>query len=492
RGDAEAIRRSAEVFEELGLKVRFGDSLNRSHGYLAGTDAERAAELNAMFADPGIQAIMTGLITVHGPMMICLGDKDVHPLTRQSFAQLVRPEPFRYTGDITPLHILVEGKAKGPLVGGNLTLLTSTLGTPYEIDTRGCLLFIEDIGEEPYRIDRMLNQLRMAGKLEQAAGILVGDFRDCEPVKRPVSFTLVEVIQHYVTEAGRPSLMGFGIGHGSHNVAVPHGMEAELSTADKKTALRTVHQAESIVVKMTADDGKVGWGEAPATVVITGDSLEAIQSAIEQTFKPLLIGQSLLAYEQILQSLHQAMVGCTSAKAAIDMAVYDLVAQHGRMPLYQFLGGYRDRIETDFTVSVNSPEEMGEDAVQYVQAGFTVLKIKVGKDDIEHDIRRIREIRQRIGSDVKIRLDANQGWQAKEAIRSIRKMEDMGLNIELVTAAVDTLIMADESVFSPVQALEVLQRHAADLINIKLMKAGGIYKAQLINQLAEEYGVECM
>jgi len=274
-----------------------------------------------------------------------------------------------------------------------------------------------------------------------------------------------------------------------------------------KTALRTVHQAESIVVKMTADDGKVGWGEAPATVVITGDSLEAIQSAIVHTFRPLLIGQSLLAYEQILQSVHQAMVGCTSAKAAIDMAVYDLVAQHGRMPLYQFLGGYRDRIETDFTVSVNSPEEMGEDAVQYVQAGFTVLKIKVGKDDIEHDIRRIREIRQRIGSDVKIRLDANQGWQAKEAIRSIRKMEDMGLNIELVeqpvragdiyglqqvTAAVDTLIMADESVFSPVQALEVLQRHAADLINIKLMKAGGIYKAQLINQLAEEYGVECM
>lgn len=277
RGDAEAIRHSAEVFEELGLKVRFGDSLNRSHGYLAGTDAERAAELNAMFADPGIQAIvcarggygtariaekldydqirrhpkilwgysditflhaaiwkMTGLITVHGPMMICLGDKDVHPLTRQSFAQLVRPEPFRYTGDITPLHTLVEGKAKGPLVGGNLTLLTSTLGTPFEIDTRGCLLFIEDIGEEPYRIDRMLNQLRMAGKLEQAAGILVGDFRDCEPVKRPVSFTLEEVIQHYVTEAGRPSLMGFGIGHGSPNVAVPHGMEAELRTADKK------------------------------------------------------------------------------------------------------------------------------------------------------------------------------------------------------------------------------------------------------------------
>ncbi|WP_019122947.1 mandelate racemase/muconate lactonizing enzyme family protein [Brevibacillus massiliensis] len=274
-----------------------------------------------------------------------------------------------------------------------------------------------------------------------------------------------------------------------------------------KTALRTVEQAETVVVKITSECGKTGWGEAPPTVVITGDSMESIESAIRNTLAPQLIGKNLLQYEQVFHLLHHLLVNNNSAKAAVDMALYDLISQQAGMPLYQFLGGYRNQIETDYTVSVNSPEEMGEDALAYMQAGFLVLKIKVGKDQIENDILRIKEIRNKVGNQVKIRLDANQGWEVKEAIRSIRKMEDMGLDIELVeqpvkahdlaglkavTDAVDTPIMADESVFSPRQAFEVLHNRAADLINIKLMKAGGIYKAQIINHMAEECGVECM
>lgn len=274
-----------------------------------------------------------------------------------------------------------------------------------------------------------------------------------------------------------------------------------------KTALRTVYRTESIIVRIQMNDGRVGWGEAPATIVITGDSLDSIHSAIVNTFTPLLIGKSLLAYERILQEIHQSMIGSSSAKAAVDMAVYDLVAQNCGLPLYQFLGGYQDQIETDFTVSVNSPKEMGEDAIRYVQEGFNVLKIKVGKDNLLEDIERMKEIRRCVGSGVKIRLDANQGWQVKDAIRTIRRMEDLGLDIELVeqpvkagdieglkmvTDHVETLIMADESVFTPIQAFEVLKNRAADLINIKLMKSGGIYKAQIINHIAEEFGVECM
>lgn len=274
-----------------------------------------------------------------------------------------------------------------------------------------------------------------------------------------------------------------------------------------KTALRTVYHAESILVRITADNGKVGWGEAPATVVITGDSLESIESAITNIFKPLLIGKEIVCYEQILQAVHGSMVGSPSAKAAVDMAIYDLVAQNCGLPLYQFLGGYKNQLETDFTVSVNSPKEMGEDAIRYVESGFNVLKIKVGKDNIAEDIARIQEIRRCVGDRVKIRVDANQGWQVKDAIRSIRKLEDLGLDIELVeqpvkahdidgmkavTDAVETPIMADETVFSPAQAFEVLKRRAADMINIKLMKSGGIYKAQIINSIAEECGVECM
>ncbi|PLS16190.1 dipeptide epimerase [Bacillus sp. M6-12] len=274
-----------------------------------------------------------------------------------------------------------------------------------------------------------------------------------------------------------------------------------------KTALRTVHTAEAIFVKISCDNGITGWGEAPPTLVITGDSLNSIEAAIQQVFKPFLLNKSLRNYETIFQEISSILVGNPSAKAAVDMAIYDCISQDCRLPLYQFLGGYRDELETDFTVSVNSPEEMGEDAVSYISKGFNVLKVKVGKDEIATDIERIQEIRSRVGKGIKIRLDANQGWKPKDAVRAIRKMEDIGLDIELVeqpvkaadieglkmvSDSVETLIMADESIFTPKQAYEVLKTRSADLINIKLMKAGGIYQAETINKMAEVCGVECM
>jgi len=274
-----------------------------------------------------------------------------------------------------------------------------------------------------------------------------------------------------------------------------------------KTALRTVNVAESILVKITCENGIVGWGEAPPTVVITGESLSSIESAIHDVLKPYLEKQNLLNYEAIFQGIQTILIGNSSAKAAVDMALYDCLSQQCNLPLYQFLGGHKNEIETDFTVSVNGPEEMGEDAVSYVQQGFDVLKVKVGKDDILTDLERICEIRKRVGYGVKLRLDANQGWQPKEAIQAIHKMEDLDLKIEFVeqpvkawdiaglkqvTDHVDTMIMADESVFTPKQAFDVIKTRSADLINIKLMKSGGIYQAQIINQLAEVCGVECM
>ncbi len=273
-----------------------------------------------------------------------------------------------------------------------------------------------------------------------------------------------------------------------------------------KTALRTVTDAEAVVVKITAGEF-IGWGEAPPTVVITGESLTSIESAIQNVIKPKLIGMDLTSYESVFHMLNHALVGNTSAKAAIDMALYDLIARNSMLPLYQFLGGYRTEFETDYTVSVNSPEEMGDDAVQYIKDGFTILKVKVGKDTIQQDVNRIKEIRKRIQNNALIRLDANQGWKPKEAIFAIRQMEDAGLNIELVeqpvlasdveglkkvTDAVHTPIMADESVFSPQDALNVIRMRASDLINIKLMKAGGIHQALKINALAESAGMECM
>ncbi|SDK14820.1 mandelate racemase/muconate lactonizing enzyme family protein [Sediminibacillus albus] len=274
-----------------------------------------------------------------------------------------------------------------------------------------------------------------------------------------------------------------------------------------KTALRTVTVAESVYIKVVCDDGTIGWGEAPPTHVITGDSLAGIEHAVQHIIQPALQGKSLLAKAEVFHLLNKCLVGNTSAKAAVDMALYDCFAQLCRLPLYQLLGGYRSELETDFTVSVNTPDEMAEDAVAYTNQGFTCLKVKVGKDEIQTDVRRIRAIRESIGSSALIRLDANQGWGAKEAVRAIHQMEDAGLDIELieqpvkahdmeglkyVTDRVDTPIMADESVFSPIDARRVLETRSADLINIKLMKTGGIDRALAIVKLAESYGVECM
>ncbi|MCM3638660.1 dipeptide epimerase [Sporosarcina luteola] len=274
-----------------------------------------------------------------------------------------------------------------------------------------------------------------------------------------------------------------------------------------KTALRTVTTAYAIYVKVTCEDGRTGWGEAPPTHVITGDSLGSITYTIEEVIAPLMLGKDLRNREEVFRLLKRSIVRNTSAKAAVDMAIHDLLGQSAGMPLFQLLGGFRSEIETDFTVSVNDAAEMADDAERYIAEGFNVLKVKVGIGDISEDIGRIRAIRERVGAGPKIRLDANQGWKPKEAVFAIGKMEDAGLDIELieqpvladdidglayVTSHTLTPIMADESVFSAKDALRVLERRAADLINIKLMKSGGIHEALKINALAETYGVECM
>ena len=273
-----------------------------------------------------------------------------------------------------------------------------------------------------------------------------------------------------------------------------------------KTALRTVEAAEAVIVHLATQDGRSGFGEAPPTHVITGDTLDGIERAVH-LIGAGLIGMDVRRREQLFDKLHKTLVGNTSAKAAVDMALYDLIAQQAGLPLTQYLGGYRESIETDYTVSVNSPEEMAQDAEGYEQDGFTVLKVKVGIDTPEQDLKRIQAIRDRVGNKVTLRLDANQGWDPKSAVRTIRKMEDAGFDIELIEQPVPandiegmkfvtehtmTPIMADESVFSPADAKRVLELRAADLINIKLMKAGGIHRALKINALAETFGVPCM
>ncbi|MFL0251852.1 dipeptide epimerase [Clostridium neuense] len=273
-----------------------------------------------------------------------------------------------------------------------------------------------------------------------------------------------------------------------------------------KTAIRSVNSVDDVIVKVITDTGNIGFGSAASTALVTGDTTESIEGAIKNYIKKSIVGMDIENLENVLLKLNSCIIRNTSAKAAVDIAIYDLYGQLYKAPLYKLLGGYRNKLETDITISVNSPEEMTQDSIEAVKLGYKTLKIKVGKDS-RLDIERMKAIRKAVGYDVKLRIDANQGWEPKEAVRTLRKIEDAGVDIELVeqpviasnleglklvTDNVDIPVMADESVFSPKDAAKVMEMRAADLINIKLMKTGGIYNALKICSLAEVYGMECM
>lgn len=273
-----------------------------------------------------------------------------------------------------------------------------------------------------------------------------------------------------------------------------------------KTALRSVSSVEDIVVEVHTDTGAVGYGEAPPTGAITGDTTGAILGALQDHIIKTVVGRDVDDFEDLMLALNKCIVGNTSAKAAMDMALWDLYGQLYKIPVYKLLGGSRKEIITDITISVNDPDEMARDAVDAVRRGYDTLKIKVGAHP-ELDVARLTAVRQAIGSDTRIRIDANQGWEPKQAVRLLNQMQEKGLDIEFVEQPVkahdiDGLkyvtersyvpVLVDESVFSPEDAVRIMQTRAADLVNIKLMKCGGLYNALKIVSAAEVYGVECM
>jgi o-succinylbenzoate synthase len=273
-----------------------------------------------------------------------------------------------------------------------------------------------------------------------------------------------------------------------------------------KTALRSVSQVEDVVVMMHTDTGNIGYGEAPATAVITGDTHGSIIDAIRYHIAPRLIGREVADLNRNTRIVQSAMEKNTSAKAAVEIALYDLFGQMFDAPLYKVLGGGDPVITTDITISVDTIDKMVADSISAVDRGFDSLKIKVGKE-IGVDIERTKAIHAAVADRALLRLDANQGWTAKQAVHAIHALEDAGIQLELVeqpvkahdleglryvTERVTTPIMADESVFGPAQVIELIRMRAADIINIKLMKTGGISNAIRIADIAAMYGVECM
>ena len=272
-----------------------------------------------------------------------------------------------------------------------------------------------------------------------------------------------------------------------------------------RTALREVSAVEDVVVELTDAEGRVGRGEAPPTAAVTGETLGSITAALRGHIGPALVGREFNGLDEIFAAIAGSIKGNSSAKAAAEIAVWDLYAQQCDLPLYKLLGGGKTSIVTDLTISVNEPDVMERDAAYAIAQGYDTLKIKVGESP-ELDIARLRAVR-RAAPDAVVRLDANQAWTPRQAVRILEQMQSEGLDIELVeqpvkahdidglrfvTANSPVPVMADESVFSPSDAFAIMQRHAADYINIKLMKCGGLSNALKIISAAEVYGVECM
>lgn len=273
-----------------------------------------------------------------------------------------------------------------------------------------------------------------------------------------------------------------------------------------KTALRTVEAIEDTVLRLDAEGGLCGYGEAPPTVAITGDSTESIQAALRGHIGPALLGRDIDDIAGNCGAVQAALAGNSSPKAAAEIALYDLYAQSLGKPLYRVLGNGAGPLATDLTISANGVEEMCADCESAMARGFTALKIKVGKQP-DGDIARLRAIRQAVAGRASLRIDANQGWTAEQCIRVMTMLEAEGGPFELIEqpvpasdidgmiaikAAIRTPLLADESAFDLAQVRVLAERAAADLINIKLMKSGGLSQALAIADFCQARGLQCL
>lgn len=273
-----------------------------------------------------------------------------------------------------------------------------------------------------------------------------------------------------------------------------------------KTALRTVEAIEDAVIRIETDTGHIGYGEAPPTVAITGDSLQSILEDLRGTIGPALLGRDIKDIEGNCVLVQKALPKNTSAKAAAEIALYDLFAQLADRPLYQVLGGGIPRLFTDLTISVNETEAMIADCEAAIARGFPALKIKVGKDP-GTDIARLQAIRRAVAGRASLRIDANQGWSAQQTLLVMHELESEGAPFELIEQPVPaddiegltavrkgirTPVLADESAFNLQQVRQLIASGAADIINIKLMKTGGLSQAIAIADFCAGLDTPCM
>lgn len=265
-----------------------------------------------------------------------------------------------------------------------------------------------------------------------------------------------------------------------------------------------IEYCETILIKINTDEGIIGYGEASTIAFVTGELIETIAEVLKKII-PNLIGNNPFDIEKIHNIMDGMIIGNSAAKAGIDIALYDIMAKRCDIPLYRFLGGMNNKIETDVTLGINKPEIMAQQAKNMVEKqGYKILKIKAGQNPLQ-DIEAIKAIRQAVGDSIRLRVDANQGWNVNTSIVTMKEFEKYKVEAveqplpwwdidgtTLIRKSVNLGVMLDESVHTPEDAAKIVKKDAADTLNIKLMKSSGIYPAIKINNIAESNGVNCM
>lgn len=273
----------------------------------------------------------------------------------------------------------------------------------------------------------------------------------------------------------------------------------------RKSPKRPSPILEYVLVHIETDEGVHGLGEAPADIGFFGQTLESIRYAVDDYLGPQLVGRDPLDREYLMNLIDYRENSC--AKSGIDLALHDLAGKIMSVPVSAILGGsHRKRIPVAIEIAGGSPDDMANECVKYMKQGVKAFKPKIGSHP-DKDADRLRAIREAIGPEASMRADANRGYSPKEAIQLCRLAEKYDVGLELleqpvdefdlqgmaqVRRAVDTLIEADESCFTHHDAMQIIRMEAADVLNIKIGKAGGIINARKIAALAQSAGLQCV
>lgn len=266
----------------------------------------------------------------------------------------------------------------------------------------------------------------------------------------------------------------------------------------------SVDSCDGVFLRINTENGMTGLGFAAPDPAVTGESANEVYDCFTSVIEPFLKGCDVFEYARIMESLKDSLPDNPSARAMVDMALYDLIGQKAGVPLYKLLGGYRKEIATSITIGIMPLAMTLGYTREHIKRGFKILKIKGGKN-VDEDIEKIIRIREAAGKHIRIRFDANQGYSLDESIRFLKETEKakvelleqptLKTDLELlkkVTVKSPIPVMADESLLSLSDVFELSRKGSSDLINIKLMKTGGIMEALHINSVARAAGIKVM